>query len=157
MRLLKWLDSKYNLKVNEVTLQEFNNRWKYKTDLEKYGVKELWEEPKPNSNGEYESDCESYSIFLKRNIDGFKDWWYYYCKLNGEGHCILMSNKNSMMIDNNTKEIVHIQEFELMYDITNIRPYKWYELIWKFGTAKLILMYLRTKRSEARAFVRVNR
>lgn len=126
-----------------MALQEFNIKWKYKTDLEKYGVKELWEEPKPNSNGEYESDCESYAIFLKRNIYNFKDWNYYYCKLNGEGHCLL--SDGDMMIDNNTQKVHGIHWYKDTYNITNLRKYKWYELIWKFGTAKIILMYLRLK------------
>jgi len=131
-----------------MTLQEFNKNWTYKTDKEKFGIEEYWEEPVPDENGKYESDCESYAIFVKRNILGFQHWKYYYCKLNGNGHCVLISEFGNLVIDNNIQTPTDLEDYKIEMErrsavITELRPYKWYELLWKFGSAKVIGWWLK--------------
>jgi hypothetical protein len=55
------------------------------------------------------------------------------------------SDLSPFVIDNNTKRVVHLGEYLKIYNITDLRPYKWYELLWKFGTAKVIKIYLKAR------------
>jgi predicted transglutaminase-like cysteine proteinase len=128
-----------------MTLDELNKVFIYKTDLEQYGVNEYWEEGRLSFDGKMYMDCESYAITLKKNVAMFNDWDYYWCRLNGDGHCILVSHCGSMMIDNNTKQVTLLSQYERMYTITELRPYKWYELIWKFGSAKVLKLWFQIK------------
>ena len=134
-----------------MTLQEFNEKFIYKTDKEKYGLEDYWEEPKPNKDGMYEADCESYAIFVKRNILGFHHWKYYYCKLNGEGHCVLINEADKIVLDNNVQSPTKLKEYkkwmkEHNVEVTGLRPYKWYELICNFNYAKILKLWLKFKR-----------
>ena len=51
-----------------MTLEQFNNQYKYKSDKEKFGFFEVWDIPKLQNDGFYYGDCESYCLFLKDNI-----------------------------------------------------------------------------------------
>jgi predicted transglutaminase-like cysteine proteinase len=122
-----------------MTLEQFNQQYKYQTDKEKYNTSlDIWEIPKLQEDGFYYGDCESYCRFLKENISEFKDWDYYYCKLNGVGHCILY--KNTDMIDCNTKKIVSLVEYAKANNITNLKKYNWFVVF-----SKIVFSYFYVK------------
>lgn len=104
-----------------MTLKEFNSKYKYQSDKEKFGFSEVWELPKLHEDGLYYGDCESYCLFLKKNIIEFKDWDLYYCKLSGIGHCVLYKNKD--IIDCNIKSIVNFENYCKIYKITDFKKY----------------------------------
>jgi predicted transglutaminase-like cysteine proteinase len=128
-----------------MTLSELNHRFLYVTDKELYGVSEYWSELEDVDN-KLIGDCESYAITVKNNIDGFGSWDYYYCKLNGGGHCILVSPYRKDIIDNNTRKVVTMKEYLAMYKITDLRPYRWYELAWKFTQAKIYGIWFKVRK-----------
>jgi predicted transglutaminase-like cysteine proteinase len=127
-----------------MTLDEVNSRFLYVTDKVRYGVEEYWN-PLEESDGNLYGDCESYAITLKREVAEFKDWNYYYCKMNGVGHCILVSPYGLHMIDNNTRGITALSTYESIYKITELRPYTKLELLWKFGSAKVLSIWFKIK------------
>lgn len=127
-----------------MTLSEINKAFVYKTDKEQYGFNEVWL-PLQNVNGKLVGDCESYAITLKNEIKEFKDWDYWYCELNGDGHCILVNKEKTLMIDNNTKEVISLYSFEKIYRVENLRKYSKIELLYKFFLAKIIKMWLAIK------------
>jgi hypothetical protein len=124
-----------------MTLDEINNRFVYVTDKEQYGVSEYWEEGTVASDGNMYMDCESYAITCKKHIEDFKDWNYYWCRMNGDGHCILSNGVD--MIDNNVQRVISLDKYKKMYDVTELRAFKWYELMWKFGSAKVLSVWLK--------------
>lgn len=113
-----------------MTLEQFNKQYKYKADLEKYNTSlfDVWEIPKLE-NGIYYGDCESYCRFLKENIEEFKDWDYYYCKLNGIGHCVLIYK--GKIIDCNIQKVVSIESYTMMYNITYLKKYSCLTVLFK--------------------------
>ena len=125
-----------------MTLQQLNNKFRYKTDKEQYGISEYWEELKTSPDGYMYGDCETYSITLKRRVDGFEDWNYYYCTLNGYGHCVLVSPDGLTVIDNNIQSPISLETY-YMYDIEHFRKYTELELLWKFGSAKVIGLWFK--------------
>jgi predicted transglutaminase-like cysteine proteinase len=123
-----------------MTLEDINRRFLYITDKARYGVEEYWN-PLEESDGNLYGDCESYAITLKREVSLFEDWNYYWCRMNGEGHCILSNGVD--MIDNNVKQVTSLGKYKKMYDVTELRAFKWYELMWKFGSAKVLSVWLK--------------
>ena len=117
-----------------MTLKEFNKKYKYVSDSEKYNFSEVWAEPK-EENGVYEGDCEDYCIYLKRNVEGFEDWNYYYCKINGEGHCVLM--KDDKVIDCNIKSVTTFEKYCKIYKVTEFKKYNWFTIFSKLLFAKI--------------------
>jgi len=113
-----------------VTLEQFNKQYKYKSDLEKYctSLFDVWEIPKLE-NGIYYGDCESYCRFLKENIEQFKNWSYYYCKLNGVGHCVLIYK--GKIIDCNVQKVVSLESYCMMYNITDLKKYGVFMVLFK--------------------------
>lgn len=105
-----------------MTLEQFNQQYKYKSDLEKYNTSlfDIWEIPKLE-NGIYYGDCESYCRFLKENIEQFKNWNYYYCKLNGVGHCVLIKGRS--IIDCNVQKVTLLESYSTMYNLTGLKKY----------------------------------
>ena len=118
-----------------MTLEEFNSKYKYQSDKEKFRFIEVWEIPKLQEDGFYYGDCESYCRFLKANIPEFKDWEYYYCKLNGVGHCILY--KNGDIIDCNIRAVISCESFYKTYIISDMKKYNkvliWNKIIFSKG------------------------
>ena len=49
-------------------LKEFNSKYKYQSDKEKFGVTEVWELPEISEDGYIYGDCESYCRFLKNKV-----------------------------------------------------------------------------------------
>ena len=127
-----------------MTLKQLNKNYIYRTDKEQYGVDEYWEEMKPSKEGKYIGDCESYAITVRRNIEGFENWDYYWCTLSGNGHCMLSDGK--FMIDNNTKEVWTIDKYTSTFIVDELRPFRWYELAIKFIQAKLLSIWFKLRR-----------
>ena len=89
-----------------MTLQEFNSKYHYQLDIDKFGIEDMWEVMEPDSDGIYRGDCESYCLTLKYKVDGFKDLeiWTYTSQDNKSGHCI--GKLDNRYIDCNVKELV---------------------------------------------------
>lgn len=117
-------------------LEEFNKVYKYKSDVEKYGFLEVWEIPELEEDGFIYGDCESYCRFLKNKVAGFKDWDYYYCKVNGEGHCVLY--KDGDVIDCVHKRIVTLEQYTANGKITDFRKYGRFTVISKIVVGKVL-------------------
>lgn len=105
-----------------MTLKELNDNYIYQRDKNL----DSWQEMKPNKDGKYIGDCEDYCITLKNNVLEFNDWHYYYCKLNGIGHCVLY--KNCDIIDCNIKFVVNLEQYCKIYKVTDFRKYNWFVL-----------------------------
>ncbi len=121
-----------------MTLEEFNSRYIYKSDKDKFNFFEVWEIPKLEKDGFYYGDCESYCRFLKENIKQFKEWNYYYCKLNGVGHCIL--SNEALVIDCNLRQTMLKDKFIEKYKITNLKKYNLFVVF-----SKIIFSYFYIK------------
>lgn len=118
-----------------MTLEQFNKQYIYKSDKEKFNTSlDIWEIIEPSKEGIYEGDCESYCRTLKHLDKQFRDWNYYYCKLNGEGHCVLY--KNGDVIDCNTQKIVSFENYCRMYKVTEFKKYNWFVVFSKIVFAK---------------------
>ena len=118
-----------------MTLKEFNNKYQYKTDKDKFGFFEVWDIPKLKDDGFYYGDCEDYAIFLKHNIPQFENWDLYYCKLNGIGHCVLY--KDGHVIDCNIRQIVTYEKYCSLFNITKFKKYNWFVVGSKIMFAKV--------------------
>ena len=117
-----------------MNLKQFNNKYIYQSDKEKFNTSlDVWEIIKP-INGVYYGDCESYCRTLKHLDKQFRDWNYYYCKLNGIGHCILY--KNGDIIDCNTQKIVSFENYCKMYKVTEFKKYNWFVVFSKILFSK---------------------
>lgn len=119
-----------------MTLEEFNSKYKYKSDKEKFGFAEVWELPKISKDGYVYGDCESYCRFLKNKVARFKDWDYYYCKVSGEGHCVLY--KNGDVIDCNHKRIITLEQYIANGKIADFRKYGLFTVISKIVIGKVL-------------------
>lgn len=66
-----------------MTLPQFNSKYVYTKDgtLDSWQVMEL-------VDGKYFGDCEDYVLSIQTLVEGFQELELYYCKYNGEGHCI---------------------------------------------------------------------
>ena len=118
--------------------------YQYKSDKEKFNTSlDIWEVIKPNEQGTYEGDCESYCRTLKNIDKQFKDWDYYYCKLNGVGHCVLY--KNGDVIDCNTQKIVSFKQYCKMYKVTEFKKYNWFVVFSKMLFSSMYLFYRKTR------------
>ena len=117
-----------------MTLEQFNKKYKYQSDKERFNTSlDIWELPK-DSDIIY-GDCESYARFLRRNISGFSDWDLYYCKLNGNGHCVLY--KDGLVIDCNIRQIVTYEKYCSLFSITKFKKYNWFVVVSKIAFAKV--------------------
>lgn len=119
-----------------MTLEEFNKVYRYLSDLKKYGLPEVWEIPELEEDGFIYGDCESYCRFLKNKVAGFKNWDYYYCKVNGEGHCVLY--KDGDVIDCVHKRIITLEQYMTGGKITDFRKYGRFTVISKIVVGKVL-------------------
>lgn len=104
-------------------LEELNKNYIYKTDQNQFGRVEYWQVMKPNEKGQYIGDCEDYCLTLQAKVEGCKDLELYYCKYNGEGHCI-------GKLDGKWIDCILQREVETLPPLyTNIRKY-WLIEIW---------------------------
>lgn len=128
-----------------MTLQGINKRFVYAKDKDLTGFNEAWLGLQ-EVDGKLKGDCEDYAITLKREVQGFKSWNYWYCKLNGIGHCILVSPSGQTVIDNNIRVAINIEAYMNTYSISELRPYTKIELLWKFTQAWFIKQWLKVRR-----------
>lgn len=113
----------------------FNSQ--HKSDKEKFNTSlYLWEVIKANEQGVHEGDCESYCRTLKHLDNQFKDWNYYYCKLNGAGHCVLM--KNNSIIDCNCQTIILFDKYSEIYNVSDFKEYGRFTTVSKFILGKIL-------------------
>ena len=124
-----------------MSLEEFNSKYVYKTDKQKFGFPEVWEIPELEQDGHYYGDCESYALFLKNKIEKFEEWDLYYCKLNGNGHCVL--SNGAMIIDCNSRQTLLRDKFIERYNITDLKRYNYFTIF-----SKLLFsgIYLKVKK-----------
>ena len=117
-----------------MTLEQFNKKYKYQSDKERFNTSlDIWELPKDSDI--IKADCESYCRYLKNNISWFKDWDYYYCKLSGNGHCMLY--KNGDVIDCNSMVVMSLEQYSRVYSITELKKYSWFVIASKIAFAKV--------------------
>lgn len=119
----------------------FSDRFKHTSDKDQHEVFEYWKEPV----GKFTCDCGSVAIRLKRNDVQFKDWDYWLCKMNGEGHCILVSPDGTKMIDNNVREVITVNSYKSIYKITELHKAPKWKLWAKFTLAWFVKQWLRIK------------
>lgn len=123
-------------------LDEFNRRYKYISDKEKYNTfLDIWEVPKLEQDGFYYGDCESYCRFLKAHIEWFKDFEYYYCKLDGVGHCVLI--KDNLIIDCNIKQPVSLEVYSSTFKVSEFRKYPVLQVLSKILVTQGFLLWKR--------------
>lgn len=108
-------------------LQEVNDKYTYITDKEKFNTSlDIWE---ILGEDNWKGDCESYCLTLKAKISQFKDWELWYCKINGNGHCILY--KNGDVIDCNIKKIIPLEQYYILFKISDLKKYHWFVILSK--------------------------
>lgn len=116
-------------------LTDFNKNYQYVTDTDKYGRVEHWTIIKPDANGIYTGDCEDYVLTLKDQVEGFSDIDLYYCKIQGNGHCVGV--RGNMIIDCNNKSWMDIDSYTRTYNMTDLKKYRWFVLLFKKIQAKI--------------------
>lgn len=122
-----------------MTLQQFNSKYEYQYDWDKYNTPDwidIWEIIKPDSNGIYKGDCESYVLSLIEYVEEFKNLQLYYCTIDGVGHCIGKINDN--WIDCNFKEL---RKF-LPENYSTPKPYSKLQIFFNKIMAKIIVKCL---------------
>lgn len=126
-----------------MTLEEFNSKYVYKTDKDKFGFIEVWEIPELQ-DGKYYGDCESYCLFLKKNVPEFGNWDLYFCKINGNGHCVLYKDGN--IIDCNVRGVVSFSNYCKIYKVSEFSKYSKFMVASKLLVSK-VLLWFRSLRS----------
>ena len=116
-------------------LEEFNRKYEYRADIIKFKRKEHWTIIEPDINGKYTGDCEDYALTLQDKVDGYSKIELWYCKLQGNGHCVGILN--GQVIDCNTKQLMDKDEYIKKYTITGLRKYWWLEIKLKILQAKI--------------------
>lgn len=125
-------------KGDTMTLEEFNSKYVYKTDKDKFGFIEVWEIPKLQ-DGKYYGDCESYCLFLKKNVPEFENWDLYFCKINGNGHCVLYKDGN--IIDCNVRSIANFNSYCEIYKVSEFSKYNRFTVVSKVLVSKVLLWF----------------
>jgi predicted transglutaminase-like cysteine proteinase len=114
-------------KVAEEIQFKVNSDIQYQTDIEQYGVLERWCYPKGFG------DCEDFAL-LKRKLLLDRGWdknkqHLVICKVNGEGHCVLLvnTNKGNYILDNCNALPMPIKDlnYEWLYIL---KDGEWYEI-----------------------------
>lgn len=113
-----------------MTLQQFNQNYIYTAD----GALDSWTIIEP-VDGKYKGDCEDYCLTLQAKVDGFKDIELYYCKYNGEGHCI--GKIGYQWIDCGLQRLVE----SLPPQYTDLRKYLKIEIVIKKLIGKVLRWY----------------
>lgn len=113
-----------------MTLKEFNIKYIYTAD----GTLDSWTVIKP-IEGKYKGDCEDYCLTLQAKVEGFEKLELYYCKYNGEGHCI--GKQNGKWIDCGLQSLVE----SLPTQYTDLRKYWKIEIVIKKLIGKVLRWY----------------
>lgn len=122
-----------------MTLEQFNSKYRYKLDKDNFGFKEVWTMPKEKEDGLIYGDCEDYCIFLKHNVEQFKTWDYFYCKINGIGHCILV--KDNLVIDCNIQRVIKLEEYYKVFSVTDFHKYSKFVIFSKFVLGNILKLF----------------
>jgi hypothetical protein len=122
-----------------MTLANFNEKYKYVSDVTQYGRKEHWVVMKPNAIGFYEGDCEDYALTVKKYISEYKDWELWYCKLNGNGHCVLRKGNN--ILCSGSRKPTNIEVYIPKFTATGFFKYPWVLIKIKMFGAMLQRLY----------------
>ena len=127
-----------------MTLENLNKNYMYKTDQIGFGRVEYWQVMKPNEKGQYIGDCEDYCLTLKKLIPQFKNWYLYFCNINGNWHCILYKNRD--VIDCNIRSIVSFNNYCKIYKVSEFSKYNKFTIVSKVLVSK-VLLWFRSLRS----------
>lgn len=128
-----------------MTLEQFNKKYKYQSDKERFNTSlDIWE--LPIDINIIRADCESYCRFLKNHIEEFSDWDYYYCKLSGNGHCVLYKDGN--VIDCNIMSIVALEQYNRIFTVTELKKYNWFVIASKIAFAKVYTLFNKGNNNE---------
>ena len=122
-----------------MTLEQFNSKYRYKLDKDNFGFKELWNIPEENEDGLIYRGCEDYCIFLKNNVEQFKTWDYFYCKINSVGHCTLV--KCSLVIDFNIQRVMKMEEYHSLFNIKDLHKYNKFVIFSKFILGNILKLF----------------
>jgi len=123
-----------------MTLTEFNTNYVYKSDHDKFGTRlDIWEVIQPDDNGTYLGDCESYCLSLQSYVENMSNVDLYYCKINGNGHCIMI--KDNYVLDCNCRMWIHIDNYTKAYNMTDLRKYSKVEIVYKKIIRKLYKLF----------------
>lgn len=102
-----------------MTLDEFNKLYRYKSDASVHGRIEHWTIIEPDDGGLYKGDCEDYCMTLKDKVNGFENGDYYFCKLDGVGHCVLVLDDK--IIDCNVKKLITYDSYNSLFNVTDFK------------------------------------
>jgi len=114
-----------------MTLKDFNENYIYQSDKDKFHRTEVWDIGKPDSDGKYRLDCESYMLTILDLGLVPLNTELHYCKIQGGGHCIGVLD--GMVIDCNCKTFIPLDDYTRTYSMTNLRKYFKVE-IWYYKT-----------------------
>lgn len=123
------------------TIEDFNKRYTWVSDEELHGVKEHWEIMKPDENGNYYGDCESYvRTLMKLFPEIFKGYKIYLCnwginKDSGYNHALISDGKNA--ICSNTKRIITLGHYKDLRSVSNVTKVNWFIYL-----GKMVLTYV---------------
>jgi len=122
-----------------MTLAEFNSKYVYKSDYDKFGTRlDIWEVIKPK-NGLYVGDCESYCLTVQSLIPELRKADLYYCRIHGNGHCILV--KDGYVLDCNCRNWMKIDEYTSVYKMTSLQKYWKIAILYKRVVRKLYKLF----------------
>ena len=120
-----------------MTLEEFNSKFLYKSDIANHKRKEYWKVIEPDEDGIYAGDCEDFALTVRKLIPKYADWDIWFCKVHSsqEGHAVL--RKNDIVLCNMCKYETSLKDYEFKYMATSWQKY-WKIAIWyKMTMAKL--------------------
>ena len=119
-----------------MTLKELNDNFIYTPDKQ-----EDWSIPSL-VDGKYKDDCDGYMLAIYYKVDDFKDRTklVWFCTAWGVGHVV--TEIDGMIIDNNTKRLVHKNTLPHYTDWRRVYPVEiWFKMAMsKVGLYKLIRM-----------------
>ena len=113
-----------------ITLSSLNQNYIYTAD----GALDSWTIIEP-VDGKYKGDCEDYVLTLQSKVEGFDRLELYFCKYNGEGHCI--GKLDGQWIDCGLQRLV--ATLPTLY--TDVRKYWWIEIVTKKLIGKVLRWY----------------
>lgn len=110
-------------------LEEFNKKYRYKSDIVNFNRVEHWTVIEPDSDGYFYGDCEDYVLTLIEDVVGYDDLDIYYCKIGGEGHCIGV--RGDEIIDCNIRQFLPREQYEALFVVTDMRKLNSFSLFAK--------------------------
>lgn len=115
----------------KITLSSFNQNYIYTAD----GTLDSWTVGTPDSDGKYRMDCEDYCLTLQAKVEGFDNLELYYCKYNGEGHCV--GKLGNQWIDNIQMKLID----KLHEGYTEVKKYNLFVVWSKLIVGKIMRIF----------------